>query len=218
MKTLLTVLAFSLAAVAQPPSAHDLAQRVDRYYNALTTFQAEFVESYRGAGLARTESGTLWLKQPGRMRWDYRVPTPKLFLTDGKNAWFYVPGEQQARRTPLKKLDDLRSPLRYLLGHTRLEKELAGLSLAADLQPATPGNVVLRGVPRGLEDRVSEVLLEVNPALGRIERLTLHELDGATTEFTFRSAQLNAPIADDKFRFTVPAGVQVIEAGDLAPQ
>ncbi len=68
----------------------------------------------------------LWLKRPGKMLWDYREPQPKVFVTDGKWAWFYVPGERQARKAAVKKLDDLRSPLRYLLGKTKLERNLRG--------------------------------------------------------------------------------------------
>src|SRR5713226_5224368 len=123
---------------AQQPRAAtvaEVAERVDRYYNSLQSLQAEFAESYRGAGLERAESGTLWLKQPGKMRWEYRLPAEKLFVSDGKTAWFYLPGERQARKAPVKKLDDLRTPLRYLLGHTRLIKEFNGLSFAPDVKP-----------------------------------------------------------------------------------
>ena len=107
---------------------------MDQHYDHMRTLEAQFTETYTGADITRTESGTLLLKKPGRMRWDYDQPRPKLFLTDGSMAWFYVPGEQQARRTPVKQLDDLRSPLRYLLGKTKLEKELDGLSLAPDVK------------------------------------------------------------------------------------
>src|SRR6266700_2218305 len=87
-----------------------LAQRVDRHYNALHSLQAEFTETFRGNGMERTESGTLWIKRPGRMRWEYRQPRAKLFVTDGKTAWFYSPGDRQARKTAARKLEDLRSP------------------------------------------------------------------------------------------------------------
>ncbi len=118
---------------------HALAAKVDQRYDHMHTLQAQFTETYSGAGMTRTESGTLLLKKPGQMRWDYDQPRPKLFLTDGHTAWFYVPGERQARRTPVKQLDDLRSPLRYLLGKTKLEKELDGLSLAPDQKPVNRG-------------------------------------------------------------------------------
>ena len=137
------------------PDIHAIAQAVDNHYNHLRTLQAEFSESYRGAGIERSESGSLWLKKPGKMRWEYRSPKEKLFLSDGKDAWFYIPGDRQVRRTSVKKLDDLRSPLALLLGKTRLEKELDGLSVAPDVAPLTPGNTVLRGVPKGMADRIN---------------------------------------------------------------
>ena len=70
--------------------AKTLAAAVDSHYNHLHSLQAEFAEIYRGSGMDRTESGTLWLKKPGKMRWEYRSPREKLFVSDGKDAWFYV--------------------------------------------------------------------------------------------------------------------------------
>jgi outer membrane lipoprotein carrier protein len=188
---------------------HALAARIDQHYDHIRTLEAKFAETYKGAGMTRTETGTLLLKKPGRMRWDYDQPHPKLFLTDGSIAWFYVPGEQQARRTPVKELDDLRSPLRYLLGKTKLEKELRGLSMASDVQPLVPGNVVLRGVPRGMQERVAETLLEVTPE-GVISRIVVEELDGSVTEFRFLQQKENVEISDRQFQFTAPAGVEVV--------
>ena len=148
------------AAAANPaPDVQAIAQAVDSHYNHLQTLQTEFTESYRGAGIERTESGSLWLKKPGKMRWEYRSPKEKLFLSDGKDAWFYLPGDRQVRRTSVKKLDDLRSPLGFLLGKTRLEKELNGLAAAPDVAPLTAGNTVLRGVPRAMADRISQVVI-----------------------------------------------------------
>src|SRR5260370_37451037 len=132
-------LATTIALAGRTPDVHAIAQAVDERYNHLRSLQAEFTEIYRGAGMERTESGTLWLKKPGKMRWQYRSPRDKLFLTDGRNAWFYVPGERQVRRTRGKKLDDLRSPLAFLLGKTRVDKELEGWSLAPDVDPLESG-------------------------------------------------------------------------------
>ena len=188
---------------------HALAAKVDQRYDHIHSLEARFTETYTGAGMSRTESGTLLLKKPGRMRWDYDQPRPKLFLSDGQTAWFYVPGEHQARRTPVKQLDDLRSPLRYLLGKTKLEKELEGLSLAPDQKPVNPGDVVLRGVPKGMRDRVEQTLLEVAPD-GLIVRIVIEELDSSTTEFRFLQQKENVELADQQFHFVPPPGVEVV--------
>jgi outer membrane lipoprotein carrier protein len=203
-------LATAIATAAPAPDIHTVAQAVDERYNHLHTLQADFVEIYRGAGMERTESGTLWLKKPGKMRWEYRSPRDKLFLSDGKDAWFYIPGERQVRRTAVKKLDDLRSPLAFLLGKTKLEKELQGLSLAPDVAPLAAGDVVLRGVPKSLADRVSQVLLEITPEHW-IRKILIEEVDGSVTEYRFSNQRENLAVDDHQFQFVVPDGVEVID-------
>lgn len=209
----------SLAAPAAAPAdklvAH-LARAVDARYNNLRAFAADFTEIYNGAGIVRNESGRLWLKKPGMMRWEYTSPRAKLFVTDGKTAYFYVVGEQQARRAPLKKLDDLRSPLRYLLGRTKLQKEFANLDFAPGLRPLTAGNVVLRGQPKSMAGRVNDVILEITPA-SRIARILVEEVDGSTTEFRFSNVVDNPLLADESFRFTPPAGIEIVEAASITP-
>jgi outer membrane lipoprotein carrier protein len=194
---------------------HQLAQSVDDHYNHLRSLEAEFTEIYRGEGSEREESGQLWLKKPRKMRWEYRSPREKLFVSDGQSVWFYLPAEKQLRKTDFRKLDDLRSPIAFLLGKTKLEKELQGLSKAVDQAPLTLGDVVLRGVPRGMADQVSEVLLEITPSR-QIARITLTDPEGGTTEFRFRNWKENLELADDRFHFTPPTGVETVE-GALGP-
>jgi outer membrane lipoprotein carrier protein len=210
-------LVFLLAAIISAntlPNIHSIAQGVDERYNRLRTLQAAFTEIYRGGGMDRTESGVLWLKRPGKMRWEYRSPREKLFLSDGKDAWFYVPGDRQARRTPVKKLDDLRSPLGLLLGKAKLEKELHGLSLAPDVAPLTSGDVVLRGIPSAMLS-VNEVLLEISPDY-RIVRIQLEQIDGSVTEYRFNEEKENPQIADQRFEFKPSPETEVVD-GELVP-
>jgi outer membrane lipoprotein carrier protein len=210
------VMAFlSLAAAGFPslaPAADikALAAAVDAHYNRLQSLEAEFTEIYRGAGMERTESGTLWLKKPGKMRWEYRSPREKLFVSDGKAAWLYVPEDRQARKADAKKLEDLRSPLAFLLGKTKLEKELTGLSLASDLSPIQPGDKVLRGVPQSLADRVSEIVLEVS-GNDQIVRILIQEVDGAETEYRFSGQKENIALADGRFEFRPPDGTETVQ-------
>jgi outer membrane lipoprotein carrier protein len=200
------------AAAAPATDVKALAASIDAHYNHLRSLEAEFTEVYRGSGMERTETGTLWLKKPGKMRWEYRSPREKLFVSDGKDAWFYVPADRQARKTAAKKLEDVRSPLAFLLGKTKLEKELQGLSLAPDKEPLVSGNVVLRGVPQALADRVSEILLEVTPD-HQIARIAIQEVDGAVTEYRFGGMKEDVAIGDGRFEFKPPAGTETVEGG-----
>jgi outer membrane lipoprotein carrier protein len=195
---------------ARAQTVAQIAARVDAHYDSLRSLESGFSETYSGAGITRNESGTLWLKRPGRMRWEYLEPRKKLFVTDGKTAWFYVPGEKQARKAPVRKLADLRSPLAYLLGHTKLEKEFAGLSLAPDVKPEVSSNLVLRGIPRHATG-ITQVLMEVAPD-GRFVRIEIAGEDGSTTQFHFSDQRENVPVSDQSFHFSPPPGVETIEA------
>jgi outer membrane lipoprotein carrier protein len=186
-------------------TAQQLAQRVDKYYNGLHSLRTAFTETFHGMGIDREESGTLLLRKPGKMRWSYSHPAGKVFVLDGKYAWFYSPGDAQVERVSAGQLDDLRSPLRFLLGHTQLQKELVGLTLS----PGADG-LQLSGVPKGMEKRVEKIVLGVTPE-GVIHSMSITETDGAQTSFTFKDSVADAPAPDSEFVFNPPAGVPVVD-------
>lgn len=205
----IAVLLAASITTAQAQDVHALANKVDEHYNHLTSLRANYTERYSGMGQQRTETGTLLLRKPGRMRWSYS--TGKLFVLDGKFGVSYTPGDPQAQRVPAKQLDDMRSPLRFLLGHTKLEKELDHLQAT----PAANGAVTLAGTPHYEmtpgDQRVQKIAVTVIPATGAINGLRIEEIDGTFTEFVFRDLQENVPATDADFRFTPPAGVTVID-------
>lgn len=202
---------FSLRAqkiqASNQATVHKVAQLVDSHYNKLHSLRAGFTESYEGLGMSRSESGTLLLLKPGRMKWDYTSPPGKLFLLDGRYAWSWSRGAAQVQRIPAKQLDDLRSPLRFLLGHTELEKELTNLNLSS----VAGGEFTLAGIPKGQENRIRRVSLHVT-AVGAITAIEIEENDGAITRFIFTGEQPNAAIPESTFHFSPPAGVPVVDA------
>ncbi len=205
MGAMLLISANIRSACAQTLSVAQLAQRVDRHYNHLKSFAARYTERYQGMGTDRTESGTLLLRKPGRMRWSYDAPAGKVFLLNGKDAISYTPDDAQANRLPARQLDDLRSPLRFLLGRTELSKELDQIVLA----PVQDG-YTLTGIPKVMHERLRSVVLTVD-ADGMIHKLSLEEADGARTTFTFTNLHENPPAPDSAFVFTPPPGVTVVD-------
>jgi outer membrane lipoprotein carrier protein len=193
-------------ARAQTLSADTLAARIDQHYNSLHSLQINFTQEYTGMGMDRREAGMLLLKKPGRMRWTYTNPAGKLFVLDGHDGYFYSPGDRTAQRVPVKALDDLRSPLRLLLGHTKLAKELTGMTIA----PADNGAYTLSGIPKGLEKRVSAFSVTAT-ADGKIESMQVEETDGIRNTFVFSDEKANVPATDSSFVFTPPAGVSVVD-------
>ena len=207
--------AFVLAALLGPwiaradsssLTAVELAERIDRHYNSLHSLEVQFTQKYEGMGMNRKEAGVLLLKKPGKMRWTYSQPQGKLFVLDGKYGYFYSPGDTEVQRVPVKKLDDMRSPLRLLLGHAKLEQELTGLAIA----PQTDGTYLLTGIPKGLEKRVASFSVTAT-ADGVIRSMKVEETDGITNAFVFTDEKPEAAAPDAEFVFNAPAGVKVVE-------
>ena len=197
--------ALSSAPCALSQTATEIAARVDHHYNSLHSLSVNFVQEYNGLGQHLREGGVLLLKKPGRMKWTYSQPQGKLFVLDGHNAYFYTPGQTEVQRVPAKKLDDLRSPLRFLLGHTELAKELTDLTL-------TPqgANYDLSGVPRNMQQRVSSLRFSVS-ADGAILAIRVEEVDGSVSTFTFTEEVPNPPASDNDFAFHAPAGTEIVD-------
>ena len=207
-------------------SANAVRHALEARYQHARTLKAEFYERYSdGSGGVTAESGVVYFSRPGRMRWEYESPEQKLFLVDGKNAWFYVPADHTASRAKIKESSDWRTPLALLAGKTDLSKlcrqiELAGdapSSKDSDLRPVA-GDAVLRCVPRGSEEEGSaapDVLLEVDPQ-GWLARIIIHEAGNAQTEFRFGNWADNLPIPEAKFHFQPPQGVAIVDEESLA--
>ena len=186
--------------------------RLEQHYNRLEALQALFVQIYRADenSAPREESGTVYLKKPGRMRWEYTRPESKLFISDGKMVYFYAPADRQVTRTPVKESSDLRTPLRFLLGKMNLKRIFARIEMATDLAPLDPGNAVLRALPKPQGENFRQMYLEVDQQ-SRLRRLVIYEADGSRSEFRLSGEQANPPLDTALFRFVIPAGVEVVD-------
>ena len=206
---------FLLVLAAPPATWNELDQvvrRLEARYNRLETLKAQFVQLYRAAERApiREEAGIVYFKRPGRMRWEYTRPEIKLFVSDGKTVYFYVPEDRQVTRMPAAESADLRAPLRFLLGRLHLRRSFGRVEWAKDFAPLDPGNPVLRLLPKGSEERFRELLVEVDQQ-SRIRRLVVYEGDGSRTEFRLSSEEGNPHLDLGLFRFAVPPGVEVVD-------
>ena len=205
----LLILALLVPGAQAQNQAQDILHKVDDHYNHLASLRTRYTEHYSGMGLDRTESGTLTLKKPGRMRWVYDAASGKpgkLFVLDGSFAWFYTPGDPTVQRIPARQLDDMRTPLRLLLGHTQLQKELDRITVTP-----TGDTILITGVPNGMEQRIKLLTLRVTPT-GAIQTMKLEELSGSITEFAFTGMEENAKVQDGDFKFIPPPGVSIINS------
>lgn len=177
-------------------------EAVERFYNSAKTLEARFEQRYVTAGRERVETGVLALRKPGRMRWTY--DNGKLFVVDGKRVWFYQPAANRAEYSDLKDSEDVRAPLAFLLGRLDFRRLFASVRREGDEIVATAKSDQLP---------YREVRF-VAAGDGSIARVTVYGQDASVMEFRFFDQRREAPLAEALFRFTPPAGVEVVAAQD----
>ena len=241
----LTVFVFSLAYVlpclsawsARDPadSAKEVAQILEQHYQRAHTLRAVFLERYSGGPReARIESGTVYFRRPGRMRWEYEAPEKKLFIADGKTNWFYVPADHTATKALAKESSDWRTPLALLTGKANLSRLCSRIDLI--VQKTTPaGHAILRCLPKGEKELPSvagagslrdstelpgaedftEVLLEVDSSSGELASVKIRQAGGIELEYRFGDWQQGIPLPEEMFQFHPPSGVAIVDGSPL---
>jgi outer membrane lipoprotein carrier protein len=215
LRRLASCLALGLMAsfAASPGYAlEDLASAIaglQRRYAGVNTMRADFRQTYRAPGVEQTESGTMTMKKPGLMRWEYREPEMKLFVADGRDTYLYTPEDRQVLVQRFTAADLRGTPLRFLLGQGDIEGSFF-VSWEPDLKPMASGTLLLRLTPRSAETGYAHVTIECDGNSFDVRRMVIHERAGNTSEFLFRNLQTNVKIDNKQFQFKIPKGVEVV--------
>jgi outer membrane lipoprotein carrier protein len=198
----------SVCAFAAEPPLDSLFKGVENRYNRAQSLQVVFHESYSAPQRPkRTESGTLRLRKPGRMRWDYTDPAGKLFLSDGKNVFLYSPANNEVEKFKMKESEDMHIPLAFLLGKLNFDKEFQGFE-SRQLE----GLTWIAAKPKS--DNLPYTKVEFAIATDfQIRRVVVTGYDRSVTDFTFDDEKVNPTVDSKIFRFQLPAGAKLIEEG-----
>lgn len=199
-------------AIALSAPADTLAKVQATYKNAgdvSAKFEQTYVDKVRGA--KKLESGEMWAKKDGKVRWSYRSPARKDFVFDGKQAFFYEPENSQV--TVFDKFQDspVASAMRFLWGQGDLVKSFE--ASACDAKCVTAGDAVSIVLsPKDPIASVERIQLDTDGPSGKVRRSIVVDPLGNRTEYVFKDLDLAAKVADSKFAFTIPAGVSVLHA------
>ena len=164
----------------------------------------------RTLGDVREASGVFLAKRPGKMRWEYQKPEPRLFVTDGKTLWAYSPADKQVLVQDVAEAMPSRVPLSFLAGDCALRKDFTISLVEHAGTRGLPTTRVLDLRPKRPEAGIARMLLEVNLKGYTVEKTTVFDAYGNTTVIALNDLKLNSGISDDQFLFTPPAGVRVV--------
>jgi outer membrane lipoprotein carrier protein len=212
------------APAAAKPSAdlHTILARMQKRYDQAKSLRARFSQTYRRSVVGRVtvSTGTLSFKKPGRMRWDYEKPEPRMFLSNGKVLWMYEPTEKQAFKQDLK-TSQLPAALAFLMGKGKITDEF-DVSFATEVKDAKdklqggPTEIRLALSPRQPQSTYKSILFVVDPKDYLVHESVLIDAQGNSNQFVFEDLVVNSKIADSLFKWTPPAGVRVVDTNQMS--
>jgi outer membrane lipoprotein carrier protein len=186
---------------------------LQKRYAAVESVSAEFQQFYRAPGIEQAESGSLLMKKPGLMRWEYRAPERKLFIADGRDTYLYTPEDRQVLVSRLSAAEIRSTPLQFLLGQGDILKSFVA-SKEAEFRAKFEGSVLLRLTPRRREPDYAFLVLECDQRTYELRRIVIRELTGNTLEFVLSNLVMNVKIDGKQFQFKIPKGVEVVRVDE----
>jgi outer membrane lipoprotein carrier protein len=207
-----TAPAATAPAATAPASAEEtktLVDKVQHFYENTSDFTADFDQVYRYAAMARTQksSGTVQVKKPGLMRWDYVKPYAKLFLVDGKSLYAYDPDDNTVNVRRKFSSDSLSGAVTFLWGKGKLSEEFR----ITKVNKPEYGSTVLELVPKKAEPGFTRIYFVVDPASGTVLTSVIFDSSGNENRVSFSNVKANQNIPDSRFTFQIPKGAQVKE-------
>ena len=193
------------------PGAAELAARLQQKYETVRDFSADFVQTYRGGVLNRLikDTGRVVILKPGKMRWEYKTPEEKLFVSDGVTVYSYVPKDKQVLKSPVPPGDQANTPALFLAGKGNITRDFTA-SMAERPEGQAEGTLALKLVPRTAQAEYDWLIIVVDPVSLALRGLVTGDSQGGTSSFSFTNLKENVGPADKLFTFVPPRGVEVV--------
>ena len=203
--TRLMFVAVALASLLAIPSAQAGAiDKLHRFLESTKTLRADFAQIVVAKNGKRPQqsTGVMMVSRPGKFRWQISKPYEQLLVGDGEKVWIYDP---DLRQVTIRKVDAAlgSTPAALLVGSNELEKSFnlreIGERESLEWLEATP-----KSPDSGFEE------LQLGFAGNDLKAMELYDTFGQTTSLLFLHLERNPSLASTLFRFTPPAGADVI--------
>jgi outer membrane lipoprotein carrier protein len=211
MLALAAVLASGAVAIAAPTLDETVAA-LEQAQRRVTDLKAPFQQSAHNKMLNQTidARGTLYLKKPGRLRWEYQTPTPQEIVSDGTRLWIYTPELKQVNVSAAPAA--LAGPAGSFLQGLGQVREHFDVRFLNPAQPTdTAGLVVLDLAPKRPQPLLARLIIALDPRNWLVRQATIHDEVGNTVTVRFGDTVVNSGLSDGLFVFVPPPGVAVVQ-------
>ncbi|MBS2018574.1 MAG: outer membrane lipoprotein carrier protein LolA [Deltaproteobacteria bacterium] len=190
--------------------AQTVLTKVQTFYDKTTSFTADFSQEFfvKSHNVKKQSKGRVTFAKPGKMHWDYSEPKDNKVVSDGSILKVYEAANKQMFEQNVDK-SQYPAALSFLVGGGKLG-EVFNFELYDGAAMSFPGGQVLVGTPKTPSPAYQKVLFYVDSQTSQVRRVLIVDGQGNRNRFDFENPKVNEAVTDERFKFTPPAGTQVI--------
>lgn len=191
--------------------AVEVATKVQTFYDKTTSFTSDFSQEFfvKSHNVRKQSKGKVTFAKPGKMHWDYSNPAGNRVVSDGSLLRVYEAANKQMFEQNVDK-SQYPAALSFLIGGGKL-LDVFAFELYEGAQMNFPGGQVLVGTPKQPTAAYQKVLFYVDAQTAQVRRVLIVDGQGNRNRFDFENPRVNEPVKEDTFKFTPPAGTQIIK-------
>jgi outer membrane lipoprotein carrier protein len=195
----------------------EVVKHLQARYEKTKDMQADFSQKTKIEGFERPvmSSGKVYIKKPGRLRWDYVDPATEQIYVNQDDVKVYVPEHKQVLVGKLTQMAASKAPLELLQGAAKLEESF-------EIEPTTGkdrgvgSTPLITLIPKAKEQEstqnLQKIIVEVFPKTYFIRTVSLYEISGNVAVFEFSNLKPNVGLGSEVFDFKTPSDVEVVRA------
>ncbi|MFZ1803860.1 MAG: outer membrane lipoprotein carrier protein LolA [Nitrospira sp.] len=195
----------------------EVVKQLQARYEKTKDLQADFSQKTKIEGFERpvASSGKVYIKKPGRLRWDYLDPATEQIYVNQEDVKVYVPEHKQVLVGKLTQMAASKAPLELLQGAAKLDESF-------EIEPTRGRDRGVGGMPlitlipkakvQESTQNLQRIVVEVFPKTYFIRTVSLHEVSGNVAVFEFSNLKSNLGLGNEVFDFKTPADVEVVRA------
>ncbi len=195
----------------------EVVKQLQARYEKMKDLQADFSQKTRIEGFERpvTSSGKVYIKKPGRLRWDYLDPATEQIYVNQEDVKVYVPEHKQVLVGKLTQMAASKAPLELLQRAAKLDESFE-IEPTRGRDRGVGGMPLITLIPKAKEQEstqnLQKIVVEVFPKTYFIRTVSLHEVSGNVAVFEFSNLKPNLGLGNEVFDFKTPADAEVVRA------
>jgi outer membrane lipoprotein carrier protein len=198
-------------ASAQTPDLDAVVNGLESTYGKMNDLKADFTQVAKNRSLGQDvkAEGTVYLKKGGKMRWEYKSPSPQQIVSDGTYLWVYTPELNQVNKGDAPKA--LAGPAgSFLQGLGKVREEFTVRFLNPANKTDGAGRPVLDLTPKKPTPLLTRLVLTLDPKDYVVREAVLYDQLQNTVTMSFNRVVINSGLSDTLFAFTPPKGAAVV--------